>query len=129
MNGRWIIEASVANKYVKYGGSACWTADGMEKDKNMLKKDLINAVTEDMEGYLKKDISQVVDIILDSIVDALAEGRRVEIRGFGSFSVRQRKARSTKNPRTGKIMDIPPRKNLHFTMSKSLKEALVRGGQ
>lgn len=95
----------------------------------MLKKDLINAVTEEMDGYLKKDISQVVDIILDSIVDALAEGRRVEIRGFGSFSVRQRKARSTKNPRTGKIMEIPPRNNLHFTMSKSLKEALVKGRQ
>ena len=95
----------------------------------MLKRDLINAVTEEMGGYLKKDISQVVDIILDAIVEALKEGRRVEIRGFGSFSVRQRKARSTKNPRTGKIMQIPPRKNLHFTMSKSLKEALVKDGK
>ncbi|MCK5405781.1 MAG: HU family DNA-binding protein, partial [Desulfobulbaceae bacterium] len=51
---------------------------------------------------------------------------RVEIRGFGSLSVRQRKARTTKNPRTGKIMNIPPRKSLHFTMSKSLKGPLVK---
>jgi len=92
----------------------------------MLKKDLIAAVTEQMDGYLKKDVGQAIDIIIDSITDALTEGRRVEIRGFGSFCVRQRKARSTKNPKTGKIMDIPPRKTLHFTMSKSLKEPLVK---
>jgi integration host factor subunit beta len=53
------------------------------------------------------------------------EERRIELRGFGSFSVRSRKPRSTKNPRTGKIMEIPDRKTLHFTMSKSLKEALI----
>ena len=73
----------------------------------MLKKDLVNNVTSNMEGLLKKDVAHAVDIILDNISEALAEGRRAEIRGFGSFSVRQRKARSTKNPRTGKIMDIP----------------------
>ncbi|MDH5298680.1 MAG: integration host factor subunit beta [Desulfobulbaceae bacterium] len=92
----------------------------------MLKRDLIVAVTEKMDGYLKKDVSQAIDIILDSITEALTEGRRVEIRGFGSFCVRQRKARSTKNPKTGKVMDIPPRKTLHFTMSKSLKDPLVK---
>jgi nucleoid DNA-binding protein len=58
-------------------------------------------------------------------VGALAENRRVEIRGFGSFAVRRRKARSTKNPRTGKVMHIPARHNIHFTMSKSLKDALI----
>ena len=92
----------------------------------MLKGDLINLVAEKMNGYMKKDISQAIDIILDTISDALAEGQRVEIRGFGSFSVRQRRARTTKNPRTGKVMKIPPRKNLHFAMSKSLKEPLVK---
>ncbi len=91
----------------------------------MLKKDLINQVTESMEGYLKKDIAEAVDVMLDTISEALVEERRVEIRGFGSFSVRQRKARTTKNPRTGKLMDIPPRKTLHFTMSKSLKKPLA----
>lgn len=92
----------------------------------MLKKDLIAAVTEQMNGYLKKDVGQAIDIIIESIADALTEGRRVEIRGFGSFCVRQRKARSTKNPKTGKIMNIPPRKTLHFTMNKSLKNPLVK---
>jgi len=66
-----------------------------------------------------------VDIMMDTMSRALVEDRRLELRGFGSFSVRSRKPRSTKNPRTGKIMDIPDRKTLHFTMSKSLKEALI----
>ena len=91
----------------------------------MLKKDLIEAVSKELDGFMKKDISQAIDLILDSIVDELANGRRVEIRGFGSFSIRQRKARTTKNPKTGKVMKIPPRNTIHFTMSRSLKEALI----
>lgn len=92
----------------------------------MLKGDLINQVAARLDGYMKKDIGQAIDIIIETISDALADGQRVEIRGFGSFSVRQRRARTTKNPRTGKIMKIPARKNLHFAMSKSLKEPLVK---
>ena len=91
----------------------------------MLKGQLIKEVTENLDGYLKKDIKQSVDILFDTIAKALQQGRRVEIRGFGSFSIRQRKARESKNPKTGKIMNIPPRKSLHFTMSKSLKEILI----
>ena len=92
----------------------------------MLKRDLVNSVSDKIDGHLKKDISQAVDIILESISDALAEERRVEIRGFGSLSVRTRKSRSTKNPRTSKMMHIPARKTVHFTMSKSIKDPLVK---
>ena len=92
----------------------------------MLKKDLVNRVTANLDGFLKKDVGYAIDIILENISEALVEGRRAEIRGFGSFSVRQRKARSTKNPRTGKVMDIPARNTVHFTMSKSIKEPLVK---
>ncbi len=92
----------------------------------MLKGDLVNAVSDKMDGFLKKDVGHAVDIILDTIVDALSDNRRVEIRGFGSFCVRQRKARSTKNPRTSKMMHISARKSIHFTMSKSLKEPLIK---
>lgn len=95
----------------------------------MLKKDLITEISNSLEGCQKKDIREAVDIILNTMSEALVDGQRVEIRGFGSFSVRQRKARVTKNPKTGKIMNIPPRKSLHFTMSKSLKIALVNKEQ
>ena len=95
----------------------------------MLKRELVNKVSGQLEGYYKKDIGHAVDLILEEISKALIDGRRVEIRGFGSFSVRTRKPRTTKNPKTGKIMNIPARKTLHFTMSKSLKESLIEKGQ
>jgi nucleoid DNA-binding protein len=91
----------------------------------MLKRELVEKTTESLEGFLKKDIGKAVDIIIETMSESLDQGKRVEIRGFGSFSVRTRKARQTKNPKTGKVMDIPPRKTLHFAMSKSLKESLI----
>ncbi len=90
----------------------------------MLKKDLVDKVSSEL-SLQKQDVSLAVDIMLETMSQALVEERRIELRGFGSFSVRSRKPRSTKNPRTGKIMEIPNRKTLHFTMSKSLKEALI----
>lgn len=94
----------------------------------MLKGDITDKVAESLEGFLKKDVAQSIDIILDTIAESLAEGSRVEIRGFGSFSVRKRKAKSTKNPKTGKIMHIPARNTLHFAMSKYLKDPLIEQG-
>ena len=91
----------------------------------MLKRDLVEITAESLEGYLKKDIGKAVDIIIETMSDSLEQGNRVEIRGFDSFSVRTRKARQAKNPKTGNVMDIPPRKTLHFAMSKSLKESLI----
>ncbi|MBT8359330.1 MAG: integration host factor subunit beta, partial [Deltaproteobacteria bacterium] len=72
-------------------------------------------------------VAVAVDIILDSMTEALVNDRRVELRGFGSFSTRKRKARQTKKPRTGIVMDIDERKTIHFTMSKSIKDALITG--
>jgi len=92
----------------------------------MLKKELVDKISDNL-ALQKQDVSVAVDIILDSMADALSEGRRVELRGFGSFSTRKRKARQTKNPRTGVMMDIGERKTIHFTMSKSLKESLING--
>ncbi|MCI5209671.1 MAG: integration host factor subunit beta [Candidatus Electrothrix sp. ATG2] len=91
----------------------------------MLKPELVREVTQQLSGYYKQDVARAVDIILENIALSLTEGRRVEIRGFGTFSVRALKPRTTKNPKTGKMMDIPARKTLHFTMSKSLKEVLI----
>ncbi|MBW2506625.1 MAG: integration host factor subunit beta [Deltaproteobacteria bacterium] len=91
----------------------------------MLKRDLVEKTTANLNGYLKKDISKAVDIIIETMSESLDEGNRIEIRGFGSFSVRKRKEKKKKNPQTGEIMNIPPRKTLHFAMSKSLKEALI----
>lgn len=93
---------------------------------SMLKKELVDRISDNLAIH-KQDVIVAVDIILDSMAEALSEGRRIELRGFGSFSTRKRKARQTKNPRTGVMMDIDERKTIHFTMSKSLKEALING--
>ncbi len=93
---------------------------------SMLKKELVDRISDNLAIH-KQDVTVAVDIILDSMAEALSEGRRIELRGFGSFSTRKRKARQTKNPRTGVMMDIDERKTIHFTMSKSLKEALING--
>jgi len=97
-------------------------SDGRKND--MLKKDIVDAVSEEL-AMQKQDVGVAVDIILETMARTLKNERRIELRGFGSFSLRQRKPRNTKHPRTGKVMDIPQRKTLHFTMSKSLKEALI----
>lgn len=94
-------------------------------EEEMLKKDIVDKVSDQL-SLQKQDVALAVDIILETMVKALEDNRRIELRGFGSFSVRQRKPRCTKNPRTGKMMDIPQRNTLHFTMSKSLKEALIK---
>ncbi len=91
----------------------------------MLKKELVNEVSTELSIH-KQDVTTALDIMLDTMEKALKEERRIELRGFGSFAVRKRKARSTKNPKTGTIMNIPERKTIHFTMSKSLKEALIK---
>lgn len=91
----------------------------------MLKGDIIEKISAEMPDVLKKDIAQSIDIIIDTMNKALASGRRVEIRGFGSFSIRQRQPKVTKNPKTGVEMDIPQRNTMHFTMSKSLKYPLI----
>jgi len=90
----------------------------------MLKKDLVHIVSNDLAMH-KQDVEMAVDILLEAMAEGLENSRRIELRGFGSFSIRTRKPRNTKNPRTGQAMDIPPRRTLHFTMSKSLKETLI----
>lgn len=91
---------------------------------SMLKKELVDQISNDLSIH-KQDVAVAVDIILDSMTEALVNDRRIELRGFGSFSTRKRKARQTKNPRTGIVMEIDERKTIHFTMSKSIKDALI----
>jgi len=90
----------------------------------MLKKDVVQMVSDELMMQ-KQDVEMAVDILLETMARELEADRRIELRGFGSFSIRSRKPRSTKNPRTGQVMNIPLRRALHFTMSKSLKEALI----
>ena len=64
----------------------------------MLKRELVDSVSQQLGDYYKQDIALAVDLILEEMASALIAGRRVEIRNFGSFSVRTRRPRTTKNP-------------------------------
>lgn len=88
----------------------------------MTKQDLIDAVAEG--GMSKKEAGEAVNAIFDSIKDALAKGEKVSLVGFGSFSVKERKAREGRNPRTGKPLKIAAKTVPVFKAGKALKDAV-----
>jgi integration host factor subunit beta len=73
-----------------------------------------------------RDAEKIVDTILEEIISAMVRGDRVEIRGFGAFSVRHRKARTGRNPRTGVEVAITKKIVPYFKMGKEMKERLNR---
>jgi len=88
----------------------------------MTKADLVSAVAE--IGMTKKDAATAVDTVIDAITGALAKGDKVSLVGFGSFSVKKRKARTGRNPQTGEAIKIKARKVPVFSAGKGLKDAV-----
>lgn len=90
----------------------------------MTKADLVERVAASAD-LPKKQADEVVQIVLDSVIEALRSGEKVELRGFGSFRVRQRDARIGRNPKTGAKVQVPPKKIPYFKPGKYLREALL----
>ncbi len=90
----------------------------------MIKSQLIARLVERNPSLSFRDAERVVNAILDEIVDGLAQGRRVELRGFGVFTVRQRKPRTSRNPSTNETVEVPAKKAPHFKAGKELHERL-----
>ena len=88
----------------------------------MTKSELIERLSDEHELLNKKDAEAVINLIFGGIGEALAQGDRVEIRGFGSFSVRERDAREARNPKSGQLVKIPSRKTPFFKTGKELRE-------
>ena len=88
----------------------------------MTKSELIEKLSDNHELLNKKDAETVVNLIFGGIETALSQGDRVEIRGFGSFSVREREAREARNPKSGELVKIPSRKTPFFKTGKELRE-------
>ena len=82
-------------------------------------RDKVHSVT---EGFTKKQIEQALETFINSIKDGLERDDKVEIRSFGNFKVRERSARKARNPRTGKMVEVPPKKVPYFKVGKELKE-------
>lgn len=88
----------------------------------MTKSQLIEKLMQEDSQLNKKESELIVNTIFDSISDALVRGDRVEIRGFGSFSIREREARQARNPKSGNLIDIPSKKTPFFKTGKELRE-------
>lgn len=93
----------------------------------MLRSELIEILAHENPHLRTADLERVVDVIFDTICKALANGDRVELRGFGAFSVRRRDPRSGRNPRTGETVVVPPKAVPFFKAGKELR-ARVNGG-
>ncbi len=91
------------------------------KEKKMNKADLIQVVSNET-GITKKDAGNVVNAITESIADALSNGEKVTLVGFGTFQVIEKKARRGRNPQTGEKIQIPAKKVPKFKAGKGLKE-------
>ncbi|MDO1557863.1 integration host factor subunit beta [Brevundimonas sp. 2R-24] len=94
----------------------------------MIKSELIDRLGAENPHLTRREVERVVNTILDSMVDALAENGRVELRGFGAFSVRSRPARTGRNPRTGQAVDVPAKAVPFFKSGKELRERLNLSG-
>ena len=90
----------------------------------MTKSELILKITKKNSFLYQKDIHKIIDTLFDSVTKALNNDDRVELRGFGTFSTKQRNARIGRNPKTGEPVAIPQKKMPFFKMGKSMKERI-----
>ena len=91
----------------------------------MTKAELVEEVSR-VSDLTKKHSEVIVDTVFQSIVDALHRGEKIELRGFGSFRLRQREPRKGRNPKTGDKVDVPPKKVPYFKPGKELKDLINR---
>ena len=90
----------------------------------MIKSELVDQIAEKNPHLYHRDVERIVNAVLDEIVRAMGEGDRVELRGFGAFSVKARQARTGRNPRTGSAVDVSAKKVPFFKTGKELRERL-----
>ena len=93
----------------------------------MLRSELINRLHDQNSHLSHQDLERVVDVILEEITTALERGDRVELRGFGAFSVRKRDARKGRNPRTGETVAVPAKSVPFFKAGKELRARVNDG--
>src|SRR3972149_10575215 len=92
---------------------------------SMTKKDIVLRIT-DMTGIKQVDVKKVVQKTFDVIVDSLVRSEKVELRNFGVFKIKERKARFGRNPRTGESVPVPPRRVVGFKLGLEMKKKSKR---
>ncbi|KFE34611.1 integration host factor subunit beta [Thioclava atlantica] len=90
----------------------------------MIRSELIAKIAEENPHLFQRDVEKIVNTIFEEITEALANGDRVELRGFGAFSVKKRDARTGRNPRTGEAVDVDEKHVPFFKTGKLLRDRL-----
>lgn len=95
---------------------------GVRED--MIKSQLIQKLADENPHLYQRDVERIVSSVFEEITDALAQGDRVELRGFGAFSVKHRDARVGRNPRTGESVEVPQKRVPFFKTGKDLRDRM-----
>ena len=90
----------------------------------MIRSELLQALAKDNPGLRSEEIERVADVFFDEIAQRLSDGGRVELRGFGAFSTREREPRKGRNPRTGETVDVPGKRVPYFKPGKEMRARL-----
>ena len=90
----------------------------------MIRSELLQALAKENPELRLEDVELALDTFFDSIAERLAAGGRVELRGFGAFSTREREARKGRNPRTGSTVDVPGKRVPYFKPGKEMRARL-----
>ncbi|RMD47284.1 MAG: integration host factor subunit beta [Aquificota bacterium] len=90
----------------------------------MKKSELLEYLSEKFPHIDRSTLSEILNGTFEAMTKALANGEKIEIRGLGSFRVKERDGRTARNPKTGELVQVPPKKIVHFKMGKILKAKL-----
>ena len=93
----------------------------------MIKSELIQRISQKNPHLYQRDVERIINTVFDRIVEALGNGDRVELRGFGAFSVKERQSREGRNPRTGASVQVDAKRVPFFKTGKELRERLNKG--
>lgn len=90
----------------------------------MIRSELIGKIAEENPHLYQRDVERIVGVVFDRIIEAMAAGQRVELRGFGAFSVKRRDGRTGRNPRTGEAVEVDEKHVPFFKAGKLLRDRL-----
>lgn len=103
-------------------GRVPYETEGVRED--MIKSQLIQKLADENPHLYQRDVERIVSSVFEEITDALSQGDRVELRGFGAFSVKHRDARVGRNPRTGESVEVPQKRVPFFKTGKDLRDRM-----
>ena len=91
---------------------------------NFLKSQILDQLANSYPNFLRRDLEKVLNLVFNEIIKTLAEGKNIQIRGFGSFKIKQLKSRMGRNPKDGSIVKIPAKQSVNWKMSKEFFQKL-----